>query len=147
VREASPDRLENLPILREWPVNSYLVSINKQRASLPQNRLALCFTCWSSYGIQLESTFTTLSGWAGSLVMRCTPKLCGPSIPSCIMKTLDSTIVLSPGLRTIEPMVNSGGQHPSNTWIYGFSLKRNKPSPVLVTLIAKVLLTPNFTSP
>lgn len=65
------------------------------------------------YGIQFDITFTTRSGLFGSLVMRWTAKLCGPSMPSCIMKTLDSMIVLSPGLSTIEPMVNCGGQHPS----------------------------------
>lgn len=81
------------------------------------------------------------------MVFRCTAKSCGPSIPSCIMNTLDSMIVLSPGLRTIEPMVRRGGQHPSNTSIYGSSLNRSVPSPVLVTLMAKVKLVLNFTSP
>ena len=49
-------------------------------------------------------------------------------MPSCIMKTLDSTSVLSPGLMTIEPMVSLGGQHPSSTSMYGIPLKRNTPS-------------------
>ncbi len=58
------------------------------------------------YGIQLDSTFTTRSGLFGSFVFRWTAKSCGPCMPSCIMNTLDSTVVLSPGLRTIEPMVS-----------------------------------------
>ena len=101
----------------------------------------------AGYGIQFDNTFTTKSGLSGSLVFRWTAKLCGPSMPSCIMKTADWTIVLSPGLSAIEPMVNSGGQQPSTISMYGSSLNRRVPSPVLVTLMAKVLLTPNFTSP
>jgi len=58
------------------------------------------------YGIQFDNTFTTISGLSGSFVFKCTPKLCGPSMPSCIMKTPDSTNVLSPDLSTIEPMVS-----------------------------------------
>jgi hypothetical protein len=68
-------------------------------------------------------------------------------MPSCIINTLDSTVALSPGLSTIEPMVSLGGQHPFNTSIYGASLKRNVPSPVLVTLMEKVFCVLNFTSP
>ena len=67
------------------------------------------------HGPQSDSTVTIRSGFCGSLVLRWTAKLCGPSMPSCIMNSLDSTTVLSPGLRTIEPMVSGGGQHPSTT--------------------------------
>jgi hypothetical protein len=56
-------------------------------------------------------------------------------MPGCIVKMLDWTIVLPPGLRAIEPMVKSGGQHPSTISMYGCSLKRKMPSPLLVTLI------------
>ena len=58
------------------------------------------------YGIQLESTCTTRSGFTGSLVFKCTVKSCGPSMPECIMNTLELTVVLSPGLIAIEPMAN-----------------------------------------
>jgi hypothetical protein len=46
-------------------------------------------------------------------------------MPACIMKAEDFTLVLSPGLRTIEPMVKLGGQQPSKTSTYGVSLKRS----------------------
>lgn len=46
-------------------------------------------------------------------------------MPACMEKTVDLILVLSPGLRTIEPMVKLGGQQPSRTSTYGDSLKRN----------------------
>jgi hypothetical protein len=66
-------------------------------------------------GPQSDNTVTIRSGFCGSFVLRWTAKLCGPSMPSCIINGLDSTTVLSPGLRTIEPMVSGGGQQPSTT--------------------------------
>jgi hypothetical protein len=46
-------------------------------------------------------------------------------MPACIINAEDLTMVLSPGLRTIEPMVRLGGQQPSKTSMYGISLKRS----------------------
>src|SRR4030067_3370897 len=56
-------------------------------------------------------------------------------------------LVLSPGPRTIEPMVGVGGQQPSNTSIYGSSLSRRVLSPTLVNSKDTLIGTPSFTSP
>ncbi len=40
-------------------------------------------------GTQFDSTFTTSSGCRGSFVFKRTAKLCGPSMPSCIIKAVD----------------------------------------------------------
>jgi anti-anti-sigma regulatory factor len=69
---------------------------------------------FAPYGTQLERTTSSRSAAFGSLVGRCTRKSCGPPISPCIMNSRES-VVLSPGWRTIEPMVGVGGQHPSFT--------------------------------
>lgn len=40
-------------------------------------------------GTQFDNTFTTSSGCRGSFVFKRTAKLCGPSMPSCIIKAVD----------------------------------------------------------
>ena len=66
------------------------------------------------YGPQFDKTVKVLSPQTESLLGRCTSKSCIPSIPACIMNCMDS-VVVAPGLSTIEPMVGVGGQHPSKT--------------------------------
>ena len=68
----------------------------------------------AAYGIQFDNTVNVWSGWAGSLVGRCTRKSCWPPMSPCIMNCIES-VVRFPGLRVIEPMTGSGGQHPSTT--------------------------------
>jgi len=74
-------------------------------------------------------------------------KTCMPSMPACIMKTEELILVLSPGLTTIEPMVNEGGQHPSRTCTTGSSVKRSVPVPALVIVIEKLSGVSSLTSP
>jgi hypothetical protein len=69
---------------------------------------------YRGYGTQFDKTVRVWSGWAGSLVGRWTRKLCWPPISPCIMKRIERVVRL-PGLRVIEPMTGSGGQHPSTT--------------------------------
>jgi hypothetical protein len=53
-------------------------------------------------------------------------------------------VVLSPGWRTIEPMVGVGGQHPSTTSIYGCSEKRKGWSPKFVRRNETWTVSPSF---
>jgi hypothetical protein len=55
-----------------------------------------------------------------------------PPIPACIVNLIDKS-VLSPGLRTVEPTVTLGGQHPSTTSVKGNSLNFKGLSPTFVT--------------
>ena len=79
-------------------------------------------TC--GYCTQFDRTVKVLSGCLGSLVGKCTLKLCLPPMSPCIRNCIDNVVVW-PGLRTIAPMVGVGGQHPSTTWTYGVFLKIN----------------------
>lgn len=102
---------------------------------------------FAGYSIQLERMVTTLSGSVVSLVTRWRLKLCMPPISPC-MKNSKEMVVLSPGLRAIEPMAGLGGQHPSKTSIYGASLKRKGWSPTLVTFTTvRIGTPPSLTSP
>lgn len=55
-----------------------------------------------------------------------------PSIPSCMVNCIE-IVVLSPGLRAIEPMASWGGQHPSTTSMKGSLVNRSVWSPTLVS--------------
>ena len=106
-----------------------------------------CRSHATHYGTQLDNTCTTRSGFRGSFVTRCTAKSWGPPIPGLITKLLEVTVVLSPGFKTIEPMVRSGGQQPARTSRYGSRLKRKTAPPTLVTLMSNDLFVPKRTSP
>jgi hypothetical protein len=106
-----------------------------------------CRSHATHYGTQLDNTCTTRSGFWGSFVTRCTAKSWGPPIPGLITKLLEVTVVLSPGFKTIEPMVRSGGQQPARTSRYGSRLKRKTAPPTLVTLMSNDLFVPKRTSP
>ncbi len=69
----------------------------------------------SLHGTQLEAISIVFIGWSGSLVGIYTLNRCGPSIPACIINTVESMVALSPGLRAIELMAIFGGQQPSRT--------------------------------
>ena len=100
----------------------------------------------ADYSIQLDSTVSPRSGWSGSLVMTCTRKLCRPPMSPCIMNCIE-TRVLSPGWRTIEPMVGMGGQHPSTTSMYGASASCSGWSPTLVSTKEASTVRPSWMSP
>lgn len=82
------------------------------------------------YCTQFDRITISRLGIVGSFEFKCNRKSWNPSIPACMVKAT-VTVVDSPGLRTIEPMVGVGGQHPSFSSTNGSSTNRSVASPEL----------------
>lgn len=74
---------------------------------------------WPHYFPQSESTASSTSGVTGSLVLTFTRKSCKPSMPLCIMNSIESG-VLCPGWMVVEPTTALGGQQPCLTSTIGW---------------------------
>lgn len=60
-------------------------------------------------------TLKVFSGSTGSLLVTVILKRCGPSMPSCIVKTTLNPL-LSPGCNVVGPTTGLGGQQPSTAF-------------------------------